>query len=268
MYYSLPEVADMYEIRKLYLSRNPYRSLHMPLDFMNLQYLELANTQMTALPKEFGHMMSNTRVLNLNYNALSDIRPLFGMCRLKKLLLVGNRITSMRKTASVFQYFPHLSTLDLRLNPLTLGFYPPQSATPQFASSEDDAYPPEPFILQDASEEQDIEYRARVDIETAILRRRYEVWCAKELKRLKKLDGLVLQKEKWKGDAIWAEMIRRGLIIDEASKNGVKGGEDAGGADEPKKGGYQDMLPTPPDSISTQGRSTSKKESDVLSESN
>lgn len=104
----------MFEIRKIYASGNAICTLNLDLDFLNLQYLELAGVQLTSLQANFGHLVSNVRVLNLNYNAISDLRPLFGIVRLKKLLLVGNRIRSMRKIAAVLECFPALSFLDLR----------------------------------------------------------------------------------------------------------------------------------------------------------
>lgn len=110
---SLP-FGDMFEVRKIYASGNAICTLNLDLDFLNLQYLELAGVQLTTLQANFGHLVSNVRVLNLNYNAISDLRPLFGIIRLKKLLLVGNRIRSMRKLAAILECFPSLSFLDLR----------------------------------------------------------------------------------------------------------------------------------------------------------
>ena len=104
----------MFEVRKIYASGNAICTLDLRLDFLNLQYLELAGVQLTTLQANFGHLVSNVRVLNLNYNAISDLKPLFGIVRLKKLLLVGNRIRSMRKIAGVLECFPSLSFLDLR----------------------------------------------------------------------------------------------------------------------------------------------------------
>lgn len=104
----------MYESRKIYLSGNPLRNLSFKLNFMNLQYLELASARLTSLPADFGYLVSNTRVLNLNNNAISDLRPLLGIVRLKKLLLVGNRVKSVKKIGSVLGHFPSLSYLDLR----------------------------------------------------------------------------------------------------------------------------------------------------------
>lgn len=104
----------MYEARKIYLSGNPLRNLSFKLDFLNLQFLELASAQLTTLPEDFGYLVSNTRVLNLNNNAISDLRPLVGIVRLKKLLLVGNRIKGAKRIGSILGHLPSLSYLDLR----------------------------------------------------------------------------------------------------------------------------------------------------------
>lgn len=104
----------MHETRKLYFSGNAIRTLQFKTDFPNLQYLELAGTQLTSLPANFGFLMSNVRVINLNYNAISDLSPLRGILRLKKLFLVGNRVKSLRKLADIMLQLPGLQELDLR----------------------------------------------------------------------------------------------------------------------------------------------------------
>jgi len=104
----------MHETRKLYFSGNAIRTLQFKTDFPNLQYLELASAQLTSLPANFGSLMSNVRVINLNYNAISDLTPLAGILRLKKLFLVGNRIRSLRKLADIMLQLPGLQELDLR----------------------------------------------------------------------------------------------------------------------------------------------------------
>lgn len=111
----------MFEVRKIYASGNAICNLNLGIDFLNLQYLELAAVQLTNLQPDFGHLVSNVRVLNLNFNAIVDITPVFGIVRLKKLLLVGNRIRSMRKLALILKCFPSLSCLDMRyFNPFAL----------------------------------------------------------------------------------------------------------------------------------------------------
>ena len=102
------------EVRKLYLTGNNLSDLSIRQDFPNLQYLELNYARLTSLPDNFGVMMNNVRVLDLNYNAISELRPLYGILRLKKLSLAGNRLNSLKRIASMLKYFPTLRELDLR----------------------------------------------------------------------------------------------------------------------------------------------------------
>ena len=63
----------------------------------NLVYLELAGCRLTALPTNFSAIVPNVRTLNLNYNFLetADVaKGLAGLTRLKKLTIVGGRMTS------------------------------------------------------------------------------------------------------------------------------------------------------------------------------
>ena len=88
---------DCFEVRKIYGSGNAISQFLPSTVFLNLQYLELANSGIEHLPQEFGLMMPNIRVLNLNFNAISNIRPLSGIVRLKKLFLAGNRLGRLRE---------------------------------------------------------------------------------------------------------------------------------------------------------------------------
>ncbi|RPB19630.1 hypothetical protein L211DRAFT_842532, partial [Terfezia boudieri ATCC MYA-4762] len=204
---------EMFEIRKIYASGNAICSLNLDLDFLNLQYLELAGVQLTSLQANFGHLVSNVRVLNLNYNAISDLRPLFGIIRLKKLLFVGNRIRSMRKIAAVLECFPSLSFLDLRANPLTLGFYPPALESNNHGAPGDDPLFVEPFTLAPFDEYKDRTFQSRLDMETALLRRRYEIVISERCPRLKNLDGLLFRKaDVFRKDVVYNELRRVGLI--------------------------------------------------------
>ncbi|KAF8456872.1 hypothetical protein BGX38DRAFT_1160672 [Terfezia claveryi] len=204
---------EMFEIRKIYASGNAICSLNLDLDFLNLQYLELAGVQLTSLQSNFGHLVSNVRVLNLNYNAISDLRPLFGIIRLKKLLFVGNRIQSMRKIAAILECFPSLSFLDLRANPLTLGFYPPALESNNHGAPGDDPPFVEPFTLAPFDEYKDRTFQSRLDMETALLRRRYEIVISERCPRMKNLDGLLFRKaDVFRKDVVYDELKRVGLI--------------------------------------------------------
>jgi Leucine-rich repeat (LRR) protein len=83
--------------------------------FYNLQYLELAAIKLTALPANFASKLPNLRILNLSYNSLKDITPLRGMTLLKRLFLIGNRISSLSEgTTETLLSLTELQVLDLR----------------------------------------------------------------------------------------------------------------------------------------------------------
>ncbi|CUS14376.1 unnamed protein product [Tuber aestivum] len=211
----------MFEARKIYLSGNPLRDLSFRLDFLNLQYLELASAQLTSLPEDFGYLVCNTRVLNLNNNAISDLRPLLGIVRLKKLLLVGNRIKSMRKTGAVLGHFQSLSYLDLRMNPLTIGFYPASSSRRSLPSPGDpDEYVKDPFTMVPGDSASDYTFQAQMDIESAVTRRRYEIMVGQKCPRMKELDGLEFQKEELcREDLVLEELKNRDFVRAESRSN-------------------------------------------------
>ncbi|CAZ85828.1 unnamed protein product [Tuber melanosporum] len=204
----------MFEARKIYLSGNPLRDLSFRLDFLNLQYLELASAQLTSLPENFGYLVCNTRVLNLNNNAISDLRPLLGVVRLKKLLLVGNRVKSVKKAGAVLAHFQSLSYLDLRMNPLTIGFYPASSSRRSLSSPEDpDEYIKDPFTMVPGDTASDRTFQAQMDLESAVTRRRYEITIGQKCPRMKELDGLEFRVgELWREDHVLEELKNRDLV--------------------------------------------------------
>ena len=186
-------LCEAFEVRKLFLSGNLLGTFKPQIDFLNLQYLELANCGLEALPVEFGRMVSNVRVLNLNFNALRDIKPLLGIVRLKKLHLSGNRLSRLRKTANVLAQFPTLTLADLRGNSLTLGFYPPvmdRSLVVHESAGNEESFVPEPFTVAKADRGKDEKYASRLDMDTRMLRRVYEILVLGGCPRLKLLDGL------------------------------------------------------------------------------
>ncbi|QSS53005.1 SIN component scaffold protein Cdc11 [Histoplasma capsulatum var. duboisii H88] len=117
-------------LRKLYLSSNRLSPalLAPPTGVPSLQYLDIASCALETLPNTFGIAFPNLRVLNLNFNALSDISELQGITRLGRVLLVGNRIARLRKLCQVLRSVGGrsgaLGDVDLRGNPITVGFYP------------------------------------------------------------------------------------------------------------------------------------------------
>ncbi|KAI9774332.1 MAG: hypothetical protein M1840_004226 [Geoglossum simile] len=212
--YASLNADDCFEVRKLYISGNVFPSFTPKLDFLNLQYLELANAGLTTLPAQFGHMVQNARVLNLNFNALSDIRPLRGIKRLKKLLLAGNRLTRLRKTTSVLAKLHNLSGIDIRNNPLTVGFYLAATESRLVRNSIEHIHPDvDPFSLPTGDKEADGPYRARLDEDTKLKRKVYEMLIGFGCPYLKELDGMIFDKDQvLVRDKTWERLKQLGIV--------------------------------------------------------
>lgn len=210
-----------FEVRKLFLSGNLLSSFDPVVDFLNLQYLEIANCGLANLPADMGVLMRNLRVINANFNAIKDLKPLIGIGRLKRLSVAGNRLQRLRRTASVLSYFPTLTQVDLRDNPLTVGFYSTivhkglvVHKNPE-AKVENDNEEPEPFMLRDLDPSQDGKYHGRLDMETKLRRRAYEMLLLNGNRRLKRLDGLDVDRDVLiRQDDVWEEMLKLGLVRD------------------------------------------------------
>ncbi|OBT91076.1 hypothetical protein VE02_00053 [Pseudogymnoascus sp. 03VT05] len=237
-----------FEVRKLFLSGNLLPNFAPRVDFLNLQYLELANCGLESLPAEFGQMMCNVRVLNLNFNALHDLKPLLGIVRLKRLHISGNRLTRLRKTTGVLSQFSSLSNVDIRNNPVTLGFYPPVTETRvallQRAEDDGEVAVEDPFTLLDADETKDKAYAGRLDMETRMRRRVYEMLMVGGCQRLKMLDGLPanIQVADVK-DAVWDELVKIGLVQNTVGQIEAPAAEMAPQTqDEEQKGGDVDPV--------------------------
>lgn len=129
------DLSSLVDIRKLFLSSNRLseRTLAPPTPVPSLQLLDIASCGVTELSSNFGSKFPNLRVINLNFNALTDVRGLSGIHGLGRLTLVGNRITRLRKLCQTIRQLNRegpgsigsLKTVDLRGNPLTVRFYPP-----------------------------------------------------------------------------------------------------------------------------------------------
>lgn len=251
-----PEIQyqDCYNVHHLYISSNILSSFSPSTTFLNLRTLEIASTGLQTLSPHFGHRVPNLRTLNLNYNAIRDLRPLVGIVRLQTLLLAGNRISRLRQTSAAFRRINSaLDEIDLRQNPLTVGFYTPQetlvssasgkqitlhshhnptstSATststspttaiatssrsqtqphpppqPQPQSDETSPSPdlsPSPsqhshyYTLPPLSLSADAQSCARLDKDTQLRRRVYEMMIGESCPRLKSLDGLLVEGRK------------------------------------------------------------------------
>lgn len=117
-------------LRKLYLSGNKLsaQAINFPMKISSLQLLDLASCGLDTLPQGFGSCFPNVGTLNLNSNALEHIEGLEGMVRLGRLSLVNNRIWRLGELCQVLRAIGGrhgtLTHVDLRGNPLTVGFYP------------------------------------------------------------------------------------------------------------------------------------------------
>ncbi|EMR11147.1 hypothetical protein PNEG_00743 [Pneumocystis murina B123] len=119
------ELNSLMNIKKICISLNPICSLNFSSRLLTLQYLELVNVQMTALPQSFAEMALNIRMLNLSHNHLKDIGPLKGMPLLKRLFINGNQISKITDVIEVLSSLKALRDFDMRLNPCVINLYPP-----------------------------------------------------------------------------------------------------------------------------------------------
>ncbi|PMD65377.1 uncharacterized protein K444DRAFT_640302 [Hyaloscypha bicolor E] len=211
-------LAEAFEVRKLFLSGNLLDTFEPQVDFLNLQYLELANCGLRSLAPGLGRMISNTRILNLNLNALQDLSPLVGIVRLKKLHLVGNRITRLRSTTFVLKHFPNLTLADMRGNPLTLGFYPPlvemRVILTDGSGDDHQSDAPDPFTQGSADRAKDRKYVERLDMNTKMLRRVYEMLIFLGNPRLKIMDGLTVDRSVTQlEDEVWEALLANGVLV-------------------------------------------------------
>lgn len=167
----------------------------------------------------------------MNYNALRDIEPLLGIVRLQKLFLAGNRVSRLRRTATVLQNLnAELAQIDMRNNPLTVGFYMPQSAvskveqrivlsTPNSPQDEDDAdevtaaRAGQAYLLPPFDKDDDKTARERLDEDTKLRRRVYEMLLVASCKDLSTLDGLEVEREDvGRKDEIWDRLRELGVL--------------------------------------------------------
>lgn len=231
-------IASACEIRKLYLSGNYLGTFKVQVDMLNLQLLELANCGLSKLPKAIGQQMPNLRTLNVNFNAIANLAPLRFIPRLKNLLAAGNRLVDSTSVTKLLIDFPHLSRLDVRDNPMTLGYYAPSQALVLMNSEDKSAR----FTLPDADEEHDMKFSSRLDEATRLRRRLHQVVLAASCKRLRMLDGLqVRRKELLAMDTVLVKLIEEGMLPDPTRDDADEGCEPAANEDgeEPQSSRWQ-----------------------------
>lgn len=206
-------LSRAYEVRKLFLSGNRIGTFTPPCDFLNLQRLDLANCGLQRLPDNLGQMMPNLRVLNLNFNGLSDLSSLVGIARLKRLYIAGNRFHDLKSILKVLTEFRWLAEVDLRDTALTQGFYPTVHMVVH-KEEEEFQHNQDPFKLPDADYARDARFRNLLDMETRIQRRVYERKMVRACEQLQRLDGLQANKRvRYVKDIVWKTMVERGLLL-------------------------------------------------------
>ena len=224
------QYQDCQNIHNLYHSSNILSSFAPASPFLNLRNLELASTGIKALAPSFGKNLLNLRILNLNYNAVRDLRPLLGIIKLQRVFLAGNRISRLRQTTMVLERLGiELEELDLRWNPLTTGFYTPQESTLrperstalqapkqilQILQAENtNIQSTEEYLLPAIDKNLDSQLRARLDDDTKLRRRVYEMLIMSSCRHLKALDGLqVERKSLGKKDEVWNRLLDLGVL--------------------------------------------------------
>ncbi|CAK7230432.1 Protein nud1 [Sporothrix curviconia] len=235
-----------YEIRKLFLSGNILESFDPPVDFLNLQLLELANCGLTSLPASLGRAVPNLRKVNLNFNALTDLKSLAGISRLKKVLAAGNRLARAYTVIETLATFVHLTEVDLRDNPVTQGFYPSVQAhvsvsvsktSPGGVQPTPTPPTPEPFTLPAAEVAQDTAYCSRLDLATGMRRRVYSHVLGDACASLKQLDGLAVDRALCDvRDAVWQALNAKGIVSKTAPKSKTMSGGGKSERDESRWG--------------------------------
>ena len=217
------------DVSTLRLSGNKLDFFAPKISLLNLQRLELASAGLEDLADDFGLQMPNVRFLNLNYNAIKDIRPLLGITKLAELHIAGNRISRLRRTAAVMRKLgSSLETVDCRGNPLTVGFYssvlPPQNKEQQLVAhkprgcSESDSDRQDDtcaarYIVPPTNKRDDQHYRQTLNEDTALRRRVYEMMILGGCPVLTRLDGLIIEDAAVASrDVVWQRLVELGVV--------------------------------------------------------
>ena len=165
--------------------------------------------------------------------------------KLQKLFLAGNRVTRLRRTAAVLDRLGgELLEVDLRSNPLTVGFYTPQEKDTRMVRSESYHSPPaindnveddlarsvEAHRLPELDKAVDEASRQRLDEDTKLRRRVYEMLIMNACRKVQRLDGLEAdRREVGRRDGVWERLVEVGVLREKERGMGGAGkgtGED------------------------------------------
>lgn len=94
--------------------------------FSKVKVLDLSAMNLTEIPKNFCEFFPFLIDLNLNFNKLSSLKRLNNLKYLKQIKLVGNKINKLEDVLNFIsiELRDTIRLIDLRVNPLTKGFYP------------------------------------------------------------------------------------------------------------------------------------------------
>ncbi|CAG8537437.1 280_t:CDS:2 [Ambispora gerdemannii] len=111
-------------VENLYLTGNPLTKLETMTEFFKLDLIELSKVGLKELPEKFYEMCPGVSYINLNYNYLTNIRPLRRLAHLKQLTVICNELSNYEMVLEVTKRLSTLKYCDLRCNPFTMKFYP------------------------------------------------------------------------------------------------------------------------------------------------
>ncbi|MCJ1391794.1 hypothetical protein MMC18_004661 [Xylographa bjoerkii] len=229
------QFEDCHDLRTLQLSGNKLQYFDPKTAFLNLQRLELSSAGLDGLSKNFGIQMPNLRFLNLNNNAVKDLRPLLGVTKLRELHIAGNRISRLRRTTAVLRKVSKaLESVDLRGNPLTVGFYGTSSLSRNIQrqlvmkdyQDFDDLEDKDPeestaatYIIALVDSRADQQHRETLNEDTALRRRVYEMLILGGCHSLAHLDGLHVDRGTIeRRDVIWDRLLELGVLKEKETK--------------------------------------------------
>ncbi|MCJ1398436.1 hypothetical protein MMC11_001634 [Xylographa trunciseda] len=230
------QFEDCHNLRTLQLSENKLQYFDPKTTFLNLQRLELSSAGVDCVSKDFGVQMPNLRSLNLNNNAVKDIRPLLGIAKLTELHLAGNRISRLRRTTAVLRKVSRvLESVDLRGNPLTVGFYGTSSLCrntqrqlvvknhqdfEDLEDSDTEECTAATYVVPPADSQADQQHRETLNEDTALRRRVYEMLVMGGCHSLTHLDGLHIDRRILeRKDAIWERLLELGVLKEKEAKH-------------------------------------------------
>ncbi|WFD41753.1 hypothetical protein MPSI1_000389 [Malassezia psittaci] len=138
-------LANTEALERLFLSGNALTDLKILEESApNLVYLEMAGCQLTSLPLRLSRQTPALRTINLDHNPLTTLPSLVSWTRLKRLSMVGCRLAKLETIVQGIDGHENLCVLDARMNPCTLGFYPPVLLPVVRESNDEDILPPVP----------------------------------------------------------------------------------------------------------------------------